>query len=143
MFFRREKPRVLSFEERLENLRKLGVVIKPESGGRVRVSREKFAAMVSDAGDGRTNVENAGVLLDSEIATLVHGGYQMFLRTPSGKVAPALAEDLKGLHAFEEDLRESLGLVSLYNLSLGTICDSHSYDRVEGREPGQRNGAAH
>lgn len=143
MFFRREKPHVPSFEERLENLRQLGFVTKSESGGRVRVSREKFAAMVSDGGDGRTKVEKAGVLCDSEIAMLVHGGYQMFLRTRSGKLTPALAEDLKGLHAFEEDLRECLGLVSLYNLSLGTICDSHSYDRVEGREPGQRKAPAH
>jgi hypothetical protein len=70
----------------------------------------------------------------SEIASLVSRGYQMFLRTPSGKEIPALADQLKTLHAFDEDLREGLGLTSLYNLSLGTTSDDHLYDRVEDRD---------
>jgi len=46
---------------------------------------------------------------------------------------PALASDLKRLQAFQEDLREALGIESLYNQSLGTVCDSHQYDRLSGR----------
>ncbi|MEP7353943.1 MAG: hypothetical protein ABI824_11990, partial [Acidobacteriota bacterium] len=69
-----------------------------------------------------------------EIAHLVHGGYQMFLRTHSGRELPALAPQLKALHAFDEDLREGLGLTSLYNIALGTTSDDHLYDRVEGRD---------
>ena len=65
---------------------------------------------------------------------VVSRGYQMFLRTPSGKEIPALADQLKKLHAFDEDLREGLGLTSLYNLSLGTTSDDHLYDRVEDRD---------
>jgi hypothetical protein len=70
----------------------------------------------------------------SEIAHLVHGGYQMFLQTAAGKQLPALAPHLKALHAFDEDLREGLGITSLYNESLGTTCDDHLYDRVKDRD---------
>jgi hypothetical protein len=58
----------------------------------------------------------------------------MFLRTPSGKELPALASHLEKLHAFDEDLREGLGITSLYNLSLGTTTDKHLYDRLEERD---------
>lgn len=58
----------------------------------------------------------------------------MFLMTPTGKELPALAPQLQALHAFDEDLREALGLTSLYNVSLGTTTDEHLYDRVEDRD---------
>ena len=48
----------------------------------------------------------------------------------------AQATHLKNLHSFEEDLREGLGLTSLYNESLGTTTDLHMYDRVEHRDEG-------
>ena len=38
------------------------------------------------------------------------------------------------MHAFQEDLREALGLVSLYNESLGTVSNQYIYDRVEERD---------
>jgi len=69
-----------------------------------------------------------------EIGLLVDGGYQKFFRTPKGRKVPALAEHLKALHAFQEDLKEALGLVSLYNEGLGTTFDQHMYDRVKGRD---------
>src|SRR5207249_7009111 len=47
---------------------------------------------------------------------------------------PAQASHLKVLHAFDEDLREGLSLISLYNLSLGTTSDDHLYDRVRSEE---------
>ena len=34
---------------------------------------------------------------------------------------------------FEDDVKEALGLVNLYNTSLGTTSRRHEYDRVEGR----------
>jgi hypothetical protein len=79
------------------------------------------------------------VLVGEEIGELVNLGYQMIIRTPSGVELPALATHLKKLHAFDEDLREGLGLTSLYNLSLGTTTDEHLYDRVVDRD----KGAAH
>ena len=102
--------------------------------GRVRVSRRGIAADIEDAPGGLPKVDTAGIVHGSDIAHLVHGGYQMFFRTPGGKMIPALAQHLKGLHAFEEDLREALGLTSLYNEALGTRCEEHLYDRVKGRE---------
>ena len=74
--------------------------------------------------------------MGDEIGTLVDGGYQKFFRTPSGKRKPALAEELKAIQNFQEDLREALGLTSLYNESLGTVSNQYMYDRVEGRDKG-------
>ena len=50
---------------------------------------------------------------------------------------PALASQLKNLHDFEEDLKEGLDIISLYNQSLGTRADQHMYDRVEDRDHGE------
>ena len=74
--------------------------------------------------------------MGDEIGLLVNRGFQMFWKSPSGRTAPALATHLKALHAFEEDLKEGLGLPSLYNESLGTTSDLHLYDRVQHRDQG-------
>lgn len=135
MFFRREKPRELSFEERIANLKKLKFETQAAGTGRVKATRGGIAAVLTDAAGGPPHVDRAGLVMGDEIGVLVNGGYQMFFATPTGKRRPALADQLKELHAFEEDLREGLGLISLYNLSLGTISEKHMYDRVRGREP--------
>ena len=98
------------------------------------MSRLGYAAVVEDAGQNPARIGNAGVLLGDEIGVLANGGYQMFLVTPSGRREPALAPQLKALHTFDEDLREALGLTSLYNEGLGTTNDVHLYDRVEDRD---------
>ena len=136
MFFRRESPHVPSFDERLEILKQHGFEITREEPGRARVSRNGCAAVIEDVPGDHPRVNKAGVLTGEEIGLVVHGGYQMFVRTPSGRTRPALASQLKTLHSFEEDLREGLGLVSLYNTSLGTVCDLHLYDRLEDRDLG-------
>ena len=59
--------------------------------------------------------------------------------TPSGKRKPALADELKEIHNFQEDLREALGLTTLYNESLGTVSNLYVYDRVEGRDSGKHD----
>jgi hypothetical protein len=134
MFFRREVPHVSSFDEHLANLKKLGFSSSAEPSGGTRVSRQGFGAVIKDMGNGKVDVAKAGVLVAHEIAHLVNGGYQMFLATPSGKQLPAQATQLKGLHAFDEDLREGLGLTSLYNVALGTTTENHLYDRVTDRD---------
>lgn len=133
MFFKNQKPHQWTFDERLGNLKQFRFEVKNQGGGAM-VTREGCGALVQDSGNGQVKVGKAGVLVGAEIANLVSRGYQMFLRTPSGKEIPALADQLKKLHAFEEDLREGLGLTSLYNLSLGTTSDDHLYDRVEDRD---------
>ena len=136
MFFRREKPRELTFEDRIAGLKQFGFESVRQSVDRVRVTRAGCGAIVESLGGGKVGIGKAGVLMGDEIAMLVSRGFQMFLRTPSGREAPALASHLKSLHAFDEDLREGLGLTSLYNLSLGTTSDEHLYDRIVDRDRG-------
>jgi hypothetical protein len=138
MFFRRETPKQFTFEDRVANLKQFGFEIVRESPDKVRVTRGGCGAIVENAGGGKVKIGKAGVRMGNEIAMLVSGGYQMFLRTPSGREAPALATHLKALHTFDEDLREGLGLTSLYNLSLGTTSDEHLYDRIVGRDCGSK-----
>ena len=133
MFFRNQKPHEWTFEERLGNLKQFRIEVQRQASGAL-VTRDSSGAIVEDLGNGQVKLGKAGVLVGGEIASLVSRGYQMFLRTPSGKEIPALADQLKKLHAFDEDLREGLGLTSLYNLSLGTTADDHLYDRVEDRD---------
>ncbi|MBZ5635781.1 MAG: hypothetical protein LAO55_21845 [Acidobacteriia bacterium] len=133
MFFRNQKPHQWTFEERVANLKQFRFDVRREGAGAL-VTRDGCGAMVQDLTGGQVKVGKAGVLVGGEIASLVSRGYQMFLRTPTGKEIPAQADQLKKLHAFDEDLREGLGLTSLYNLSLGTTSDDHLYDRVEDRD---------
>jgi hypothetical protein len=136
MFFRNVKPNVPTFEERIANLKQFGFLSTPESASRCRVTRDGCGAVIEDLGGGKVAIGKPGLLVGDEIAELVNAGYQMFLRAPSGREVPALASHLKTLHAFNEDLREGLGLTSLYNLSLGTTSDAHMYDRVADRDQG-------
>src|SRR6202043_1618719 len=114
MFFRRATPHKFDFEERIANLKQYKFEIKREAPGRVRVTRGICGAILEDLGNGEVKIGRAGVLIGDEIGMLVNRGYQMFIRTPSGREVPALASHLQTLHAFDEDLREALGLTSLY-----------------------------
>jgi hypothetical protein len=134
MFFRHPKPHHATFEEHIANLKPFGFETKSEASGRVRASRRGFAAVLENAGGGEVKMGKAGLLIGEEIAVLTNEGYQMFFRTPSGVEHPAQAHELHGLHAFDEDLREGLGLTSLYNQSLGTTSEAHMYDRIVARD---------
>jgi hypothetical protein len=137
MFFRRARPKQFTFEDRLSTARAKGFTVAPADNGRVRVSRGCVAALLEDAGAaGPHIVERAGVVMGAEIGALVDGGFQKFFQTPSGKRKPALAEELKAIHEFQEDLREALGMESLYNESLGTVSTFYKYDRLKDRDKG-------
>ena len=136
MFFRRVAPKEPAFEDRLDALRRAGFETASQPDGRVRVSKNGSAATIAHRPGEELRIDRAGWLIGGEIARLVDGGYQKFWRSDSGRKTPALAGQLQALHSFEEDLREALGLVSLYNTSLGTTNDLHLYDRVEGRDRG-------
>ncbi len=133
MFFRRETSKPPTFAERLESLRGAGFTVEALAPGRARVQRGEWAAIIEDAPGSSPRIERAGLRLGNEIALLVDGGYQKFFLTPQGWRKPALAAELKSLHDFEEDLREALGLPSLYHESLGTRFNLHLYDRLKGR----------
>ena len=139
MFFRRQKLHIDSFAELIENVKRLGMSAQAEAGGIVRLSRNGIGARVTDVPNDRPHVDRAGLMVadasgQDEIGALVNGGYQQYWLTPSKKRVPATADQLRALHAFEEDLKEGLGLISLYNTSLGTISALHLYDRVVERD---------
>ena len=137
MFFRREKPRQRTFEDYLQALRDFGFEVRTEGADSARAVRKGCAAQLSGIdGDGRPKIGVAGVVVGNEIAMLVDGGFQKFFLTPGGRKVPALATHLKALHDFQEDMKEALGITSLYNEGLGTVSNSHLYDRVEARDKG-------
>src|SRR5581483_8484412 len=135
MFFRRERSKNPTFAERVENLRRAGLTVAQLPGGAVRASKERYAADLKEE-NGTVHASRAGILMGNDIGVLVDGGYQKFFRTPADQTKPALAEELQGLHNFEEDLREALGQESLYNESLGTVSTFYLYDRVKDRDAG-------
>ncbi|MGA8030161.1 MAG: hypothetical protein WB992_23695 [Bryobacteraceae bacterium] len=138
MFFRRTRPKIPTFSERVDLLRQAGFTTQNQPDGRVKIAKNGIGAIIGDEGKNQPAIEKAGILAGFEIATLLSAGYQMFLETPSGKRFPATAQQLKALHEFEEDVKEALGLVDLYNTSLGTTTPSHVYDRVYKRDSGNQ-----
>jgi hypothetical protein len=138
MFFKREKERVLGFSEQMDQLRAAGFSVEPASNGLTRVSRGHLAALLKESAQATPTIVDTGLLVGQEIAVLTDIGFQKIFLTPSGRRTPALAEHLKALHDFKEDLGEALGLTSLYNEGLGTTNEKHLYDRVEHRDEGVR-----
>jgi hypothetical protein len=136
MFFRREKPSNPSFSDRMDSLRKSGFAVTQRGAGLMRVTRGAFAVDLKDVNNSVHGEGRAGIAMGDEIGSLIDGGYQKFFRTPSGKQKPALADELKGLHDFEEDVKEALGQESYYNESLGTVSTFYLYDRVQNRDTG-------
>ena len=121
----------------MERVRQASFRVETLADGRFRVIRDCCAAVIEKTHDGSARiVQRAGIFMGDEIGALVDGGFQKFFLTPGGKRKPALASDLKMLHEFEEDLREALGQISLYNEALGTVSTLYLYDRVEDRDRG-------
>jgi hypothetical protein len=105
-------------------------------GTNSRVFLRKYnvsAAIQKTPDDGIKIFAYPGYLIGSEISKLVNRGYQQFLKTSKQEV-PATAEQLKALQTFSEELKQGLGLPSLYNESLGTVSEAYQYDRIENRD---------
>jgi hypothetical protein len=136
MFFRREKPRIPSFDERLKTLKQMGIRSAKKSSDHAVAMRGQCAAMIRQTSETGYQIDPVGIVVGNEIGELVDAGNQKYWLTPSGKREPATAEQLHALHAFTEDLREGLDLKSLYNEGLGTVNALHLYDRVQDRDRG-------
>ena len=136
MFFKREKVKVLSFADHLERLRSLGYQTESISRG-ARITKGNLAAVLHEGSSGEPLIADVGIAVGKEVAVLTDLGYQKIFLTPSGHKLAAVAEHLKALHSFDEDLREALGVTSLFNQGLGTTNEKHLYDRVEGRDSGR------
>jgi hypothetical protein len=125
-----------TYEEAVAWLRDHGFDLIEAPGTQGRVFLKKYsvsAAIQKDGVDGVKIFAYPGYLVGSEISKLVNRGYQQFLKTSKTEV-PATADHLKALHQFAEELKEALGLPSLYNESLGTVSESYQYDRIEDRD---------
>jgi hypothetical protein len=140
MFFRREHVKKTTFDDHMNAARAAGFRVEPAAGGRTRIERNGVACVAEPGADGVPRiVERAGVVMGKEIGSLTDGGFQKFFTTPGGKRKPALAEELKEIHNFQEDLRQALNLTTLYNEALGTVSNLYLYDRVEGRDRGEHD----
>ena len=106
----------------------------PGSKARVFLKKNHVSAAIERADDGSAKMfAYPGYLIGGEISKLVNMGYQQHLKTTKTEIA-ATADHLKALHSFSEELKEALGIPSLYNESLGTVSESYHYDRVKDRD---------
>ena len=125
-----------NYEEAVSYFRSNGFDVLEAPGTKARIFLKKFnvsAAIEKDDKGGVKIFAYPGYLVGSEISKLVNKGYQQFLKTSKAEI-PATADHLKALHAFSEELKEALGLPSLYNESLGTVSEAYQYDRIVGRD---------
>jgi hypothetical protein len=125
-----------TYEDALNWLRDHGFDLIEAPGTQGRVFLKKYnvsAAIQKNGGEGVKIFAYPGYLIGSEISKLVNKGYQQFLKTAKTEV-PATADHLKALQQFTEELKEGLGLPSLYNESLGTVSESYHYDRIADRD---------
>jgi hypothetical protein len=125
-----------TYEEALNWLRDHGFDLIEAPGTQGRVFLKKYSCSAAIQKNGNDSVKifaYPGYLIGSEISKLVNKGYQQFLKTSKTEV-PATADHLKALQQFTEEMKEGLGLPSLYNESLGTVSESYHYDRIENRD---------
>lgn len=131
-----KKVKPKTFEEATSWLRdhEFELLEAPATQGRIFLKKYNVSAAIERTPDGGVKIfAYPGYLLGGEIAKLVDRGYQKFLKTTKTEIA-ATSDHLKALHSFTEELKEALGLNSLYNESLGTVSESYHYDRVKDRD---------
>ena len=125
-----------TYEDSIAWLRDHGFDLIEAPGTQGRVFLKKYncsAAIQKDGEDGVKIFAYPGYLIGGEIAKLVNRGYQQVLKTSKTEIA-ATAEHLRALQQFSEEMKEALGLPSLYNESLGTVSEAYHYDRIVDRD---------
>src|SRR5256885_13374774 len=125
-----------TFEDAVQWLRDHGfdLIEAPGTQGRVFLKKYNVSAAIQKNGDDGVKIfAYPGYLISGEISKLINRGYQQVLKTSKTEVA-ATADHLKALQQFTEELKEAIGIPSLYNESLGTVSEAYQYDRVEGRD---------
>ena len=125
-----------TYEDAVNWLREHGFDLIEAPGAQVRVFLKKYtvSAAIQKTDDGGVKIfAYPGYLIGGEISKLVNKGYQQFLKTTKTEVA-ATADHLKAQHQIAEEMKEGLGLPSLYNESLGTVSESYQYDRIKDRD---------
>src|SRR5256885_15057372 len=111
-----------SYDEAVSWLRDNGfdLIEAPGTTGRVFLKKYNCSAAIQKDGDNGVKIfAYPGYLISGEISKLINRGYQQVLKTSKTEVA-ATADHLKALQQFSEELKEAIGIPSLYNGSLGT-----------------------
>lgn len=130
--------------EVLERLRQAGFEVTTVSSSpeRVRALKHGCAALFERQGGQLKLAQAPGYVFRGEIGRLWDAGYQKFwLLGPitdepfNEPRRPAVAEHLRALHEFSEELKAALGIPSFYNESIGTTSEISAYDRLKGRGP--------
>lgn len=124
------------FQDRIASLRSAEFDVQDLSGtpGQVKISKHGCAAILTAAENGAVAfAARPGIILGGEISRILDRGHQKFLKTAKLEV-PAIADHLRALHLFEEELKLATGGINLYNESLGTVSDLYHYDRLKGRD---------
>ena len=125
-----------NYEDAVNWLRDHGfdLIEAPGTQGRVFARKYNVSAAIQKNGEEGVKIfAYPGYVIGSEISKLINRGYQQFLKTAKTEV-PATADHLKALQQFTEELKEGLGLPSLYNESLGTVSEAYQYDRIVDRD---------
>ena len=125
-----------TYEDAVQWLRDNGfdLIEAPGTPGRVFLKKYNVSAAIQKNGDDGVKIfAYPGYLIGGEISKLINRGYQQVLKTSKTEVA-ATADHLKSLQQFSEELKEALGLPSLYNESLGTVSEAYQYDRIVDRD---------
>lgn len=135
------KVKQITFDEVLSTLGNERFDVAPATGGARgvtgarRVSKYGCAAEIAPALEGGhvRLLARGGWVLGGEISHILDRGYQKFLATSKVQI-PVTADQLRCLHKFDEELKKAIGMLQLYNESMGTTSDAYVYDRVKGRE---------
>jgi len=125
-----------TYEDAVQWLRDHGfdLIDAPGTQGRVFLKKYSVSAAIQKNGDEGVKIfAYPGYLIGGEISKLINRGYQQILKTSKTEIA-ATADHLKSLQQFSEELKEALGLPSLYNESLGTVSEAYQYDRIADRD---------
>lgn len=132
----RTQPKAKSFDEASNWLREHGfdILEAPGTQGRVFLKKYNCSAAIERTSEGGVKIfAYPGYLVAGEISKLVDKGYQKFMKTSKTEIA-ATADALNAIHDFSEELKEGLGMTSLYNEGLGSVSESYMYDRVRDRD---------
>jgi hypothetical protein len=126
------------FAEALNKLQAAGFEVARE-GNIARLKKDNCGTALELAADGGVLFrEGPGYVVGGEIARLEDRGFQKYL-VSSRFSLPALAEHLRAVHHFTEQMKGALGIPSLYNEALGTVSNRYLYDRVHGRDPHEQH----
>jgi hypothetical protein len=131
-----KKLKAKSYDDAVNWLRDHGfdILEAPGTSGRIFLKKYNVSSAIEKSDDDTVRVfAYPGYLVGGEISKLVDKGYQKFLKTTKTEIA-ATADHLKALHDYTEELKEGTGATSLYNESLGSVSESHQYDRVKDRD---------